>query len=203
MLGAIAAAWALALAPASWGGRVAVGGAAAPVGLGGRAASGGAAARLQPLRSSRSAPRAPHAVCEEPGLPGTEFREQQHEWESAPNPHFEYNAAEDLWVLEGAAVVAQYTGELEPHFNGLRRRPFFRYYSVDLMASCSYLPQVESPCELDACEIEPTDGAPKAIQQRDLNEYEFELDSWSRCGTVTQVQGLGGVGRSRVPRSGT
>jgi hypothetical protein len=124
--------FALALAPAGWVGRGAVG--SAPL--------------LPLLRSCRCAPRAPPAACDE-SVAEREFREQRHEWESLPNPHFEYNAAEDLWVLDGAAAVEQYTAALKPHFDGLRQRPFFRYYSVDLMASCSYLPQVESPLVLE------------------------------------------------------
>jgi len=108
------------------------------------------------------------------------FRVQEHAWESLPSPQFDYKSSEDVWLLEGAAALSEYTSALAPEFEALRERPFFRYYGVDLLASCTYLPQQETPCELDACEIEPSDDVPERMLERDQNEYEFELDSWAR-----------------------
>lgn len=46
-----------------------------------------------------------------------------------------------------------------------------------------YVPQSESPCELNKCEIEPSYDVPDAMLNRDRDEYEFELDSWGRWDT--------------------
>ena len=148
-------------------------------------------------------PGGPRGRCAAARLAEGEFIVQRHEWESLPNPRFAYNAAEDDWVLEGAAAVRDFTASLEPEFAALRSRPFFRYYQVDLLASCTYLPQSEAPCELDACEIEPSDHAPDRIQERDLNEYEFELDSWSRCSSARQYALLHSASAAKRSRGGS
>mmetsp|Transcript_37178 Transcript_37178/g.116375 ORF Transcript_37178/g.116375 Transcript_37178/m.116375 type:complete len:410 (-) Transcript_37178:133-1362(-) len=106
---------------------------------------------------------------------------QQHSWESLPNPQFDYTAAGDSdWLLAGAAALSQHIAALAPQFAAVRERPFFRFFAVDLLASCGYVPQNEVPCELDACEIEPTEDVPPPMMERDANEYEFELDGWGR-----------------------
>ena len=96
---------------------------------------------------------------------------QQHNWESLPNPQFDYTAAGDSdWLLAGAAALSQHTAALAPQFAAVRERPFFRFFAVDLLASCGYVPQNEVPCELDACEIEPTEDVPPPMMERDANE---------------------------------
>ena len=55
-----------------------------------------------------------------------------------------------------------YLGFIGTEHNALfYRRPFFRYFAVDLLSSCGYLPSLESSCTASACEIIP--GKFKAI----------------------------------------
>ncbi|KAJ1623538.1 hypothetical protein T492DRAFT_1054005 [Pavlovales sp. CCMP2436] len=59
---------------------------------------------------------------------------------------------------------------------------FFCLYSVDMLASCAYLPQETDECTLQECECLPCDDedVPVSLSQRDTSEYEFELDGWAR-----------------------
>ena len=104
---------------------------------------------------------------------------QTHEWESKPNPIFNY-PEEQPWIADGAKAIRKHANEVLPAFQALKNKNFFRFYAVDLLASCGYTPSTEIPCALDACEIEPTDLAPDTMVARDEDEYEFELDSWAR-----------------------
>ena len=144
----------------------------------------GPAAR--PLRGAHQQPRDAPAVrgsvvlLAADATERSDFVRQQHSWESAPNPQFDYDE-DSKWLTEGIeAVRSQNTDVLLPLLSQIRSRPFFRVFAVDLLASCSYTPTHEEPCMLDACEIEPTDEVPSRIVERDEDEYEFELDSWAR-----------------------
>ena len=46
-------------------------------------------------------------------------------------------------LLEGAKAVRAHNAEALPLLQDLRARTFFRLYSVDLLASCSYMPSEE------------------------------------------------------------
>lgn len=83
-------------------------------------------------------------------------------------------------LLEGAKAVRAHNAQALPLLQDLRARTFFRLYSVDLLASCSYMPSEEVPCELGACEVDPAEEVPEELEERDLAEADFELDSWAR-----------------------
>jgi hypothetical protein len=55
-----------------------------------------------------------------------------------------------------AAIDAQNHGFYE-HLHELREKPFFRMYSVDMLASCEYMPQELFECYSETCEIYPVD----------------------------------------------
>merc|ERR1712187_1058896 len=67
-----------------------------------------------------------------------------------------------------------------PLLEQLKMFDFFSYFPFDLMAPCSYMPTQESPCEIEACEVDPAEDVPEKIRARDEDEYEFELDGWTR-----------------------
>jgi len=71
---------------------------------------------------------------------------------------------------------------LSPLLSELRSLPYFRLYSVDMMASCEYLPQELFECYTESCEIYPADDAdvPPGIRASDYDEHDFELDGWAR-----------------------
>eukprot|EP00980_Cylindrotheca_fusiformis_P028699 scaffold22638_cov138-Cylindrotheca_fusiformis.AAC.11 len=73
-------------------------------------------------------------------------------------------------------------GQLSMALSGLRSTPYFRLYSVDILASCEYLPQDLFECYSDTCEVYPVDDdeVPKAIRSTDYDELDFELDGWGR-----------------------
>ncbi len=105
---------------------------------------------------------------------------QDHAWETEKIGIFNYVEPDGAWIAEGAAATRRHASTVLPALDHLRNLNFFRYYAVDLLASCGYTPSTEMPCELDACEIEPVDEAPEPMVARDRDEYEFELDSWAR-----------------------
>jgi len=126
---------------------------------------------------SSSALRVPELLLAEPA-DGLGYVVENHPWESRPNPQFDY-PQDEATALAIKQVRAQ-NSRLQPLLSELRNRAFFSYYAVDLLASCSYMPTSEAPCDLDACEIDPAEDVPPAMVERDENEYEFELDSWAR-----------------------
>ena len=107
-----------------------------------------------------------------------------HAWETEPLPTFDYEATAPLLesggLFAGIAACQRRQGEVLPLLDELRKFDFFSLYSADLLSSCSYMPQTEEPCSLDACEIEPSDDVPEVTTARDTEEYEFELDGWAR-----------------------
>lgn len=108
-----------------------------------------------------------------------EFITQEHFWETRANPQFDYEE-DDPWLGEAVERVRELNGEVLPYLEELRTYPFFKYFAVDLLASCGYMPTSEQQCELDACEIDPEDDVDERMVERDQNEYEFELDGWAR-----------------------
>ena len=85
-----------------------------------------------------------------------------------------------LWLSDGIAAVRSQNAEVLPLLQDLRARRFFRLYAADLLAGCSYFPMSEVPCELGACEVDPTDEVPEELEARDTAESAFELDAWAR-----------------------
>jgi hypothetical protein len=71
---------------------------------------------------------------------------------------------------------------LSPLLDELRTSPYFRLYSVDMLASCEYLPQELFECYTESCEIYPADDddVPSSIRRSDYDEHDFELDGWAR-----------------------
>lgn len=62
---------------------------------------------------------------------------------------------EDL--LPGIAEIDKANNELYERLQALRNQPYFRYYSVDILASCEYIPQELFECYTESCEIYPED----------------------------------------------
>ena len=70
----------------------------------------------------------------------------------------------------------------------VRSTPFFRLYSVDMLASCAYFVQDIEACGLESCECFPVDerSVPTDVSEQDIEEFEFELDGWSRWDMPTE-----------------
>jgi hypothetical protein len=62
---------------------------------------------------------------------------------------------EDL--LPGIAAIDMGNGDLMTRLEKLCDQPYFRLYSVDILASCEYLPQELFECYTESCEIYPED----------------------------------------------
>lgn len=60
---------------------------------------------------------------------------------------------EDL--VAGIAAIDASNAELLGRLERLRDQPYFRYYSVDILASCEYMPQELFECYTESCEIYP------------------------------------------------
>ena len=62
----------------------------------------------------------------------------------------------ECWV-DGLLDIDEYNEELLETLDELRQQPFFRFYSVDLLKGCNYMPQEIDECATQSCEIYPLD----------------------------------------------
>jgi hypothetical protein len=87
---------------------------------------------------------------------------------------------EDL--LPGIEAINANNLDLFKSLEALRKQDEFRYYSVDILASCEYMPQELFECYTQSCEIYPVDEdeVPETIREIDMDEAGFELDGWGR-----------------------
>jgi hypothetical protein len=60
-------------------------------------------------------------------------------------------------LLPGIAAIDAANDNLFDKLDMLRDKPYFRLYSVDILASCEYLPQELFECYSQSCEIYPVD----------------------------------------------
>jgi hypothetical protein len=60
-------------------------------------------------------------------------------------------------LLPGIAAINSANDELFEKLESLRDEPYFRLYSVDILASCEYIPQELFECYSESCEIYPVD----------------------------------------------
>jgi len=60
-------------------------------------------------------------------------------------------------LLPGISAISESNEELLEKLESLRDQPYFRLYSVDILASCEYLPQELFECYSSSCEIYPVD----------------------------------------------
>eukprot|EP00522_Entomoneis_paludosa_P014743 CAMPEP_0172447040 /NCGR_PEP_ID=MMETSP1065-20121228/6435_1 /TAXON_ID=265537 /ORGANISM="Amphiprora paludosa, Strain CCMP125" /LENGTH=351 /DNA_ID=CAMNT_0013198247 /DNA_START=304 /DNA_END=1359 /DNA_ORIENTATION=+ len=91
-------------------------------------------------------------------------------------------------LLPGIQSIQQGNAELFQRLENLRGVPYFRLYSVDILASCEYLPQELFECYTEGCEILPVDEeeVPENIRGMDRQEAVFELDGWGRWDMPTE-----------------
>jgi hypothetical protein len=91
-------------------------------------------------------------------------------------------------LLPGIKAIDKGNSELFQCLEALGKTPYFRLYSVDILASCEYLPQELFECYTEGCEILPIDEeeVPESIRNVDQEEYDFELDGWGRWDMPTQ-----------------
>ncbi|GMH75843.1 hypothetical protein TL16_g06889, partial [Triparma laevis f. inornata] len=70
----------------------------------------------------------------------------------------------------------------------LSSSPNFRLYSIDMLASCEYLPQELTECVSESCEVYPIDedSVPPEVIKVDSRQYEFDLDGWARWDMPTE-----------------
>lgn len=60
-------------------------------------------------------------------------------------------------LLPGIAAIDGANEELTGQLESLRQVPYFRLYSVDILASCEYIPQELFECYSETCEVYPID----------------------------------------------
>jgi hypothetical protein len=61
----------------------------------------------------------------------------------------------------------------------LRELDFFALYRLNLFGTCSLLCQTEEQCDM-RCEVEPVSAVPPWLEERDLADFHYEIDGWSR-----------------------
>jgi len=87
---------------------------------------------------------------------------------------------EDL--LPGIEAIRSQNHDLCEKLETLTKQPYFRLYTVDMLASCEYIPQELTECYSETCEIYPIDeeDIPQDIRRVDALEHDFEIDGWAR-----------------------
>ncbi|KAL3765469.1 hypothetical protein ACHAWO_009314 [Cyclotella atomus] len=100
----------------------------------------------------------------------------------ASSLHATSAALHDTSLSPGILAIDSALPTLSSLFSQLRTLPYFSLYSVDMLASCEYLPQDLFECYTESCEIYPVDDddVPSTIKEEDFNEHTFELDGWAR-----------------------
>jgi len=85
-------------------------------------------------------------------------------------------------LAPGIAAIDALNTDLDQLLSTLREQSYFRLYSVDMLASCEYIPQELFECYSETCEIYPVDEEeiPQFIRKVDMDEHDFELDGWAR-----------------------
>ena len=59
--------------------------------------------------------------------------------------------------MPGIAAIDARNDEILTKLEKLRTSPYFRFFSVDILASCEYIPQELVECYTESCEIYPAD----------------------------------------------
>lgn len=65
------------------------------------------------------------------------------------------SSSEDL--LPGFEAIDAANDQVSNQLSGLRHTPYFSLYSVDILASCEYMPQELFECYSETCEVYPVD----------------------------------------------
>ena len=60
-------------------------------------------------------------------------------------------------LVPGIDAIDNANEDIRAQLNTLRQKPYFRLYSVDILASCEYMPQELFECYSETCEIYPID----------------------------------------------
>ena len=91
-------------------------------------------------------------------------------------------AAEPDLKASTAYAVGSLPALLPPLTDLLSEEAEYRLYSVDMLASCEYLPQELSECVSESCEVYPVDDSsvPSPVKDLDAGEWSFALDGWAR-----------------------
>lgn len=94
----------------------------------------------------------------------------------------------DESLAPGITAINAALPSLTALLSDLRTLPYFRLYSVDMLASCEYIPQELFECYSESCEIYPVDDeeVPPPIKTVDFAEHEFELDGYARWDMPSQ-----------------
>ena len=76
-------------------------------------------------------------------------------------------------MMAGISSIDRSNDQLEDLLSGLREENFFRLYSVDMLASCEYIPQELFECYSESCEIYPIDEEEVSFKLQQQKEDNF------------------------------
>lgn len=135
-----------------------------------------------PIRNSQTTNSHPVLLDRHNGLDRRSpvMNSMDHTWETKQMPTYDYHSHSYPDLMRGMSVCREQSNKIVPLLEQLKTRDFFSYFPLDLMASCSFLPTQEDPCDLGKCDVEAAEDVPEKIRVRDDDEYEFELDGWTR-----------------------
>jgi len=107
---------------------------------------------------------------------------QRHHIKNRLNPTLVRQMTASPSLSSGIIAIDTVNDELEALLCQIRKKSYFRMYSVDMLASCEYFPQELFECYSSTCEIYPLDEEeiPTDLRTFDMDEHEFQLDGWAR-----------------------
>lgn len=82
-------------------------------------------------------------------------------------------------LLPGIEVIQQHNAELLDKLEALGTSNYFRLYSVDILASCEYMPQELFECYTESCEIFPVDEEEVSVYHGDLFIFWLRAVKWT------------------------
>jgi len=107
----------------------------------------------------------------------------RNKWDSSLFSATAEKITEEKELYEAIECIQSQNDDLLTMLDKLRSESlFFRLYSIDMLGSCEYLPQLFEECYSSACEIYPVEEeeVPNVIKDTDSLEHDFEIDGWAR-----------------------
>ena len=102
-------------------------------------------------------------------------------WTSATRLASTFSSNEEL--KPGMAAIDAANPALYEKLSQLRQNPYFRLYSVDILASCEYIPQELFECYSETCEIYPVDEDEVSCVDEGCNLFRKFWWCGRRCGS--------------------
>jgi hypothetical protein len=98
-------------------------------------------------------------------------------------------------LLPGIEAIDAANDQVSEQLSGLRHTPYFCLYSVDILASCEYMPQELFECYSQTCEVYPVDDEEvsfvsqfaESVEQERLLTLSENMTKGSRSNSINRL----------------